>query len=292
VSSAVQKNIHVGSRRQSRKSRKAHKSSFNPQQLSGPLPLSEASQRLSKLFPNGWDWIYAPATKPGTKLEWETVRKYPLSPVELWSLHQNPNCIIGIRPNTETQWGILDIDAASAYHPHQDPIALPRILNALEDIGLVRSLLCQSSHSGGLHLYIPLPEAISSFGLAIALKLNLEAAGFKLRSGQLETFPNAKRYLPQGQGISLYNGVRLPFQPGSGFIPLDHDLNPLPWSLEDWLDAFECNAQAQDLDRLHQAIADAKLNHRIRGGDRLVQFGILAGAHRSGETGLEWCGSE
>jgi hypothetical protein len=268
VNSAAQKNNCVGSRRQSRQSRKAHKASFNPQQLSGPLPLSEAGQRLSRLFPNGWDWIYAQAAKPGIDLEWETVRKYPLSPVELWSLHQDPNCIIGIRPNAETQWGLLDIDAASAYHPRQDPSALPRILNALEDLGLVRSLLCQSSHSGGLHLYIPLPKPIKSFGLAIALKLNLEAAGFKVRSGQLEIFPNPKRYIPQGQGFSLYNGVRLPFQPNSGFMPLDADLNPLPWGLEDWLDAFEHNAAAQDLDTLSKAIADAELNHRIRGGDR------------------------
>ena len=54
-------------------------------------------------------------------------------------------------------------------------------------------------------------------------------------------------------------------QPETGFIPLDTDLNPLPWSLDDWLDAFNTLAQQQDLDRLHRAIADAEHNHRIRG---------------------------
>ena len=43
------------------------------------------------------------------------------------------------------------------------------------------------------------------------------------------------------------------------------DLNPLPWTLEDWLDAFDTLAQQQDLERLHRAITDAEHNHRIRG---------------------------
>jgi hypothetical protein len=237
----------------------------------GPLPLSEAGQRLANLFPNGWDWIYTDVPKLGTKPDWETIKKFPLAPVELWSLHQDPNCIIGIRPDKDTRWGILDIDITSPYHPQRDPAALQSIRSALEDIGIVRTLLCQSSHSGGLHLYLPLPEIISSYGLAVALKLHLSAAGFKLRSGQLEIFPNVKRYIPQGQGHSLYNGIRLPFQPNTGFIALDNDLTPLPWTLEDWLNAFDLAASAQDLPLLKTQIAEAKLNHRIRNGDRTPQ---------------------
>ncbi len=244
------------------------KKSFDNRKLLGPLPLTSAGQRLATLFPKGWDWIYTDAPKRGLKPEWETVKKFPLTPVELWSLHQDEHCIIGIRPAYVTRWGILDIDTTSPYHPQTNPEALPRILNTLEDIGIVRTLLCQSSHSGGLHLYIPLPEAIGSYGLAVALKLHLSTAGFKLRSGQLETFPNAKRYIPQGQGFSLYNGVRLPFQPNTGFLPLDEDLNPLPWNLEEWLDAFDLASSCQDLALLKRQIADAELNHRIRRGDR------------------------
>jgi hypothetical protein len=237
--------------------------------LLGPLPISETGQRLANLFPNGWDWIYTDRPKPGNKPEWETIKKFPLAPVELWSLHQDPNCIIGIRPDKDTRWGILDIDITSAYHPKNDPEALPKIRSTLEDIGIVRTLLCQSSHSGGLHLYLPLPEIISSYGLAVALKLHLSAAGFKPRCGQLEIFPNVKRYIPQG--FSLYNGVRLPFQPNTGFIPLDPDLTPLPWNLDDWLNAFDLAASAQDIPLLKAQIADAKLNHRIRKGDRTPQ---------------------
>jgi hypothetical protein len=243
-----------------------NKKPFDKQKLLGPLPLSEAGQRLATLFPNGWDWIYTDAPKGGTKPEWETIKKYPLAPVELWSLHQDKNCIIGIRPDKGTRWGILDIDTTSPYHPQNDPEALPLIQSTLEDIGIVRTLLCQSSYSGGLHLYLPLPETFSSYGLAVALKLHLGAAGFKLRSGQLEIFPNVKRYIPQG--FSLYNGVRLPFQPNTGFIPLDNDLTPLPWNLEDWLNAFDLASSCQDIPLLKRQIADAELNHRIRKGDR------------------------
>ena len=233
--------------------------------LCGPLPLSETGQRLAKLFPNGWDWIYADAPSPGSSIQWETIKKFPLSPIEQWTLHQDPSCVIGMRPDRSTMWGIIDIDATSKYHPSQDPTAITTILDALEDIGLCRTLINQSSHSGGLHLYVPLPEPISSFGMAVALKYALEAAGIQLRSGQCETFPNPKRYVPQGQGFSVYNGIRIPMQPETGFVPLDTDLNPLPWTLTDWLDAFDTLAQQQDLERLHRAITDAEHNHRIRG---------------------------
>jgi hypothetical protein len=233
--------------------------------LVGPLPLSEAGQRLANLFPNGWDWIYAEAPSKGSALEWETIKKYPIPPVELWTLHQNESCIIGIRPDTNTCWGVIDLDAQSKYHPDQDPAALADILNAFEDVGLVRCLINRSSYSGGLHLYFPLPEARNSFAIACLLKYTLEGAGIKLRGGQCEIFPNLKRYVPQGQGFSVYNGLRLPMQPDTGFIPLDQDLNPLVWDLEDWLDGFEQAAQHQDLEKLDCAIAHAKDNHRIRG---------------------------
>lgn len=249
----------------SRSRKRKTKKSINPTKLLGPLPLSEAGQRLANLFPNGWDWIYADAPSQGSEVEWETIKKFPLAPVELWSLHQDPLNIIGIRPNATTRWGIIDIDTTSKYHPDKDPEALPKILEALEDIGIVRTLINQSSYSKGLHIYIPLPETMSSFGIAVALKYTIEGAGISLRSGQCETFPNPKRYIPEGQGFSLYNGIRLPMQPSTGFIPLDQDLNPLPWTLEDWLEAFDRAAAHQDIGQLKKAIVEAEQNHRVRG---------------------------
>jgi hypothetical protein len=249
----------------SRSRRSKRKAPAIQRKLLGPLPLSEAGQRLANLFPNGWDWIYADAPSKGSSIEWETIKKYPIPPVELWTLHQDPSCIIGIRADTNTCWGVIDLDVQSKYHPNQDPEALSNILNAFEDIGLVRSLINRSSYSGGLHIYFPLPEVRNSFAIACLLKYTLEGAGIKLRSGQCEIFPNLKRYVPQGQGFSVFNGLRLPMQPDSGYLALDQDLNPLPWDLEDWLDAFEQAAQHQDLIKLDKAIAHAKDNHRVRG---------------------------
>jgi hypothetical protein len=247
------------------RSRKRKQTPAIERKLLGPLPLSEAGQRLTQLFPNGWDWIYADAPSKGSGIEWETIKKYPIAPVEFWTLHQDLSCIIGIRPDSNTRWGVIDLDAHSKYHPDQNPEALDKILNAFEDIGLCRSLINRSSYSGGLHIYFPLPEARNSFAIACLLKYTLEGAGIKLRSGQCEIFPNVKRYIPQGQGYSVFNGLRLPMQPDTGFIPLDQDLNPLLWDLEDWLDGFDLVAQHQDLEKLDRAIAHAKDNHRIRG---------------------------
>ena len=229
-----------------------------------PLPADPLGQRLALLFPNGWDWIFASVPEQGNPVDWETVKKFPLSPVELWSLHQDPDCLIGVRPNAQTRWLVLDIDKDSRYHPTSAPHWLPKIRHALEEIGICRSLLCQSSHSGGLHLYLPLPESVSSFWLSVCIKLNLEAEGVKFCGGQCELYPNPKRYVPKGKGYSLFAAFRLPMQPGSGFHPLDTDLNPLPWFLEDWLDYFELCADGQDMGRLQHAIADAQQNFKVR----------------------------
>jgi hypothetical protein len=255
--------------RKNRKKRSHHRRSPQLSRITGTLPTDSTGQRLAELFPPTWDWIYSPAPTTGPsstnddRPEWTTIKGYPLTSLEQWTHHQDPSCIIGIRPSSETRWGLIDLDRHSPHHPQQNPQILNKLKQALEDIGIVRILINQSSHSGGLHIYIPIAQAVSSFDLACALKYTLEAAGLQLKSGHCEIFPNPKRYAPQGQ-FSLYNGIRLPMQPGSGFIPLDDDLNPLPWSLDDWLDTFDRLAQQQDHDRLIAALTDGRHNHRIR----------------------------
>jgi hypothetical protein len=87
----------------------------------------------------------------------------------------------------------------------------------------------------------------------------------------------------------VYNGVRLPFQPHTGFIPLDNDLTPLPWTLDNWLDAFDLAASSQDLPLLKRQIADAELNHRIRKGDR-TPHSLESWQERITEEKLGWSG--
>jgi hypothetical protein len=81
-------------------------------------------------------------------------------------------------------------------------------------LGLVTSINCTSSYSGGLHLYLPFLDRQSSWKLAIALSCLLENAGFKLLPVQLEVFPNPKPYIVEG-APSLFNAHRLPLQSGS-----------------------------------------------------------------------------
>ncbi len=53
-------------------------------------------------------------------------------------------------------------------------------------------------------------------------------------------------------------------QPGSGFVPLNAALNPLPWTLEQWLDAFDLCTAHQDIKQLNRAIEHSQQNYRIR----------------------------
>jgi hypothetical protein len=125
---------------------------------------------------------------------------------------------------TTTNYGLLDIYSGSPYYPRRDPLALERITAALEPLGLVDNLTVTSSDSGGLYLYFPFSEALSSWQLVIALSALLENAGFKIMSGWLEVFPNPKPFTTDGS-ISLYNGHRLPLQQGSYL--LNDELQPV-----------------------------------------------------------------
>ena len=229
-----------------------------------PMPSDPLGQKLAELFTNSWDWIFAEAPAKTKAIEWKSMKSFPLSPIQMWDHHQDPESLIGIRPKAQTRWQILDIDKGSPYHPSQDPNGLEKIRDALEDIGICRIQINQSSHSGGIHLYCPLPEPVSSFWLAAATKFALEAIAIPLKSGHCEIFPNPKRYLPRGRGFSNYAAIRLPMQPDSGFVPLDDDLNPLPWTLEDWFTNFELLSDQQDFHRLEEALTEAKATWKVR----------------------------
>jgi hypothetical protein len=159
----------------------------------------------------------------------------------------------------QTRYGLLDIDAES---PYCNPESLAEIRAALETIGIVRTLLIRSSHSGGLHLYIPLPEPIKTFDLAVALHECLSAQGFQFTNGQLEQFPNVKTY--GNERIVHYNGHRLPLQPHTNSCLLDDDLNPISDKLDRFLHQWQQAASQQDLNELRHALKIGRDNHRKR----------------------------
>jgi hypothetical protein len=225
-----------------------------------PLPLDPLGKRLCETFPYLWQPIIGVNE---TDPQWQTITKYPMRPRVLWRSWQDAAQVVGVRFDDETLYGLIDIDRESPYHPKQDPTALPTIRAALETIGIYRTVLVRSSWSEGLHLYIPLPEAVPTFGLACALKQCLEAQGFAIAQGKLECFPNCKTYAKPGT-YSEYNAHRLPLQPASGSCLLDDDGNPISHDLGRFFDGWDTAAAGQDQAELHGAIATARANRKAK----------------------------
>ena len=149
-------------------------------------------------------------------MEWQTETRHSLSD----RLICQGSYLYGVRFGAETEYCLLDIDIGSPYHPKQDPFAVPRLVAALEPLGLVRYVACTSSYSKGLHLYFPFQRPLSSWKLAITVSSLLESAGFVVRSGQLEIFPDPKPYSVNGKP-SLFQAHRLPLQAGSYLVNED-----------------------------------------------------------------------
>ncbi len=204
-------------------------------------PDTVTGQRFTQYYNHAWDFI---KKEEGT---WTSINEYPISPREIWDKHQDTHQIIGLRFGSTTKHITIDIDRKGIYHPSKDPQPIKTITGALESIGLCRQVCIQSSDSEGIHLIFPLPEPLPTFKTACLVKATLEAAGLEIKSGQLEVFPNPKRYAKNGQ-TSNYNGVRLPLQPNSGSYLLDDDLNIISDSVEDFLDQMDWAAEGQDIE--------------------------------------------
>jgi hypothetical protein len=170
------------------------------------------------LFPHRHDYIWAEHTTPKDKVAWKTESRHPLSD----RLIRQGAYLYGVRFGSTTSYCLIDIDAGSAYHPSQDPLAITRLINTLEPLGLVAPVACTSSYSRGIHLYFPFQEAQKTWELSVALQAVLESAGFKPALGQLELFPNVRLFIAGGSP-SLYAAHRLPMQVGSYLLNKDYD---------------------------------------------------------------------
>ena len=225
------------------------------------LPTDPDGKRLCDLFGQYlWKPITAALPDDATaKPQWQTQTTYPLRPRVLWNLWQDANTLVGVRFGHTTTYALIDLDAGGLYCSAE---GIDEIRAALETIGITRTLLLRSSWSSGLHLYIPLPEAVPTFDLAVSLKACLKAQGIPLKAGQVEIFPNVKAF-----GVTIfveYAAHRLPLQPGSGSCQLDDALNPIASSLTRFLWQWEQSAPQQDLEALRQALKIGRDNHRKR----------------------------
>jgi hypothetical protein len=224
-----------------------------------PLPADPLGQRLCDIFGRyRWKCIRAELPDDATaKPQWQTITQYEMRPRVLWNDWQDANTLIGVRFTHDTVYALLDIDAGSDYC---NPDGVAEIRAALETIGITRTVLTRSSWNGGLHFYIPLPEAVQTFNLAVTLHECLKAQGFRLKAGQLEIFPNIKAY-----GVQIfteYNAHRLPLQPASGSCLLDDDLNSQGNSLAQFFWRWDQAASHQAMDELRHAIKIGRDNHR------------------------------
>lgn len=230
-----------------------------PKSLTALLPASELGARFCHWFNHGWHWIYAIREKPHIKPQWLTETRYRLEPRNLWKAYQDSHKykLIGLRFDSETRYCLIDIDRGSPYHPANNFSGFKDVHAALEEIGLTRPVDVRSSESEGIHVYYFLPKALPTFALACAIRVALENAGLKLRSGELESFPNVKAY--SKHKYIDYNGHRLPLQSGSYL--LDNDAQPLTDDLKQFLDTADAAAAGQDLPTLLKAIADSEGSH-------------------------------
>ena len=220
----------------------------------------EWDDRFLALFPHRGDYLWAEHPEPKKRPEWKTESTHLLTD----RMIQKGEYLYGVRFGATTQYLLTDVDARSAYHPNKDPLAIARLLEALEPLGLVECIIVRSSDSGGLHLYFPFEEAVLSWAIALVAKSLLEGKGFKLRGGQLEIFPNPK---PATESPINYNGHRLPLQQGSYL--LNKDWEPIFSShhafVQQWQFAARRNqVSASEVERLAKSVQRKSYGKRIR----------------------------
>jgi hypothetical protein len=200
--------------------------------------------KLTKLFHTGFNFITADNIP---KPNWRTNRKYPLSKGEFIKLHSDPLNLLGVSFGQKTRYVMIDIDIDSSFHPNNDSKAYARLLLALEKIELTYPIHIRSSRSGGIHIYYFFPHPVSTFRLAALIRVTLINAGFQIKNGHLEIFPNTKAYSEDKTKPSYYKAHRLPLQPDSGACLLDQ-----------WGDELICSANLTDEGKLEKFLIEAQ----------------------------------
>ena len=207
-------------------------------------PQSEVGRSFCQFFRHRYNFIIADNLGSDEKPNWQTISKYPIEHRNLWNRYQDEKSFIGLSFAPQTIYVVLDIDRMSAYHPLNDEGEFKRLMGVYEDIGLNDYVVIQSSLNGGIHVYFIFTESLPTYNLATTMKLTALNAGFKVKEGQLEIFPNQKHYGSESNKTA-YKAHRLPLQAGS-FL-LDKDYQPYSDSIDLFLRQAKQVAENQDL---------------------------------------------
>ena len=216
------------------------------------LPQAEEGRRFCQFFAHRYSFIEA-ILNSEDRPEWKTTSAYPIEHRNLWNRFLSTETLIGVSFGSSSHYAVIDIDRGSPYHPYNDEAGFKELLGAYEDIGFNDHLIVQSSWSEGLHVYFPLPRSVPTHKLAVMMKLTAIRAGFIVKDGTLEIFPNAKPYSKDGP--TSYKAHRLPLQVGSYL--LDKDYQPYSDSIKTFLELADQAAQSQDIELIETAIEAA-----------------------------------
>ena len=252
------------------------------------FPVSPTVTKLLKFFSHHWDFILK---REGES--WYTETRYLLNPRNFESYWQDPKISLGLRFASSTKFGCLDLDKNSANNPLVNPKRYRKLIKALRKIGIKRIVLIRSSSNRGVHLFFFLPEGVNSFDLACALFRVLSENGFEIKAGQLEIFPNTKRYKKKGEGFSLFNGLRVPMQPGSGATLLNPEtFEPVPGGAEEFVELMNSSSVRQDFELLKECCNTARdwyCNFALNKQNRTqwqkdIEYSLKFGFTGSGQT--------
>lgn len=208
---------------------------------------------------NAFSFWSAPAIKPQGG-QYSTLRR-TITTEEFIEFWRSPLKVLALRFGARTNRATLDIDWNSPYHPSRNPEAFSLILAVLEDAGLCSPIIYQSSGSGGLHILYPIEER-PTYAIARTVEMVLAKAGFWLRDGHIESYPNRKSWVAsdcryeKGRFYSElfdYRAVRVPMQ--KDCVLLDSCLEPvLDNSLAEFRNQWEWAIANQDMETLDAVI--------------------------------------
>ena len=198
--------------------------------------------------------------------------------------------VIGVRHERQVRLIVVDIDnkpgkPSKYWHPLGKSKELLRLQEVAEDCGCKVDFVV-SSNSGGLHVYIALPEWTHAFRAHWIGRALLQRAGIATGAGQAELFPSEMPFhagSPSERPLS--NGFRLPGQEGSALVVGDRTITHPVLILQQLQSAVE---EAQSCLNFKKLVSQADSLRKQSKRCSKVSNGISEFKRSSGN--VEWTG--